>query len=139
MFLEMSNKGVNKIPSEFTYWGQLPPYALDNLLSNWLNARDLVSLDTAATNYKLRTMLFQIFEDMPCIAFSQFLFTSLPQLRWVMRRSLDVRGFRVRLRETPSDMPSFHWLCVMPHYMEAEFVGSRGDFLRRVVPLQDFH
>ena len=116
---------VGKVDLSKLQWAYLPPICIDNIMSNWLDSRDLLSLDTALTNKKLRKLLISIFEDIECVAFTNFTIKSTQTLRWLMVRSIDISNFYLSIKDAPRTMPSFQWLVSKSLFIEAEYVGSR--------------
>jgi len=106
-------------------WANLPPACIDNVISKWLNVKDIGTLDTAVSSTRCRQLLFRLYEELECAAFANFTITSVQNLRWIMIRSIDINKFYIDFREAPRGMPSFQWLCSVPYYLEIEYVGSR--------------
>ena len=91
-------------------WNRLSPVAIDNIIGNWLEVREILALDSAITNKRSRALLDKLYVAMEIVAFNKYDFTSTISLKWMIKRKLDISGFTVHLHNLPVGFQSFQWL-----------------------------
>ena len=80
-------------------WGTLPHTTRKGLVP-FLSAESCLSLDSALTNSEARPHLVKSYKGMVSPGFNEYLYTDKEDyraLRWVMKKGIDLRGFRLEV------------------------------------------
>lgn len=82
-----------------------------DLLSKWLTIRDMGRLDAALTSRVLRPAFLALLRGMRAVAFDTYHYGSLPLLRWVGHKGLDVRKLDATFCEVRDGDTALIWAC----------------------------
>jgi hypothetical protein len=86
-------------------WARLPETIYQGTIS-CLSVGACLQLDSALTNREARPHLVKVYEDLVSPAFDQHVYTSendFRALRWVIERGINLRGFRLELKDSSGD------------------------------------
>jgi len=88
---------------------EMPRAIKIHLLANWLSIRDMGRLDSAVTCRALRPAFLSVLKGMHAGAFDTYHYGSLPLLRWVGHKGIDVRNLEVTLCEVKGGDTALIW------------------------------
>ena len=117
-------------------WARLPETIYQGTIS-YLSVRDCGNLDSTMTNRETRPQLVKAYKNLMSPTFNQHVYTSEDEfraLRWVMGRDINLRGFRLELKDDGYTVREsgdvLTWLMDKSdryHDMEiAEYYATRG-------------
>merc|ERR1712185_176526 len=96
---EQVQVGGEELKRKNSLWGAIL-HTLISEITPILQVESCLSLDLSMTNHEARPHLVRSYKDMRSRAFDGYLYTEkdgFGALRWVMRRGIDLRGFRLEV------------------------------------------